>query len=267
MLPERLQPGSQPQPEAGILRRDCRRSCADGTETAYQISTGTAAACGGAGEWLGTRAAKAAEAAAKKAAEEAAGLADETAEAAAKTAAKEAGETAEEAVKQSTKDALEDAAGETAIENPDGIEEIGKSGSKAKLDYVTSNGSVLETAPNKTTTVLGTYRSDTGAILNELGNVKSLDFGPRDGGFNLLNTPDELYISPNQFWNEYNKPWLDKAIARNDIFKIATEPTWDNLTRVNMFTGKTELTGFGREYTYLKKHGHYFDAVTKTMVK
>ena len=143
----------------------------------------------------------------------------------------------------------------------------GKSGSKAKLDYVTSNGLVLETTPNKTTTVLGTYKSDTGAILDELGNVKSLDFGPRDGGFNLLNTPDELYVSPNQFWNEYNKPWLDNAIARNDIFKIATEPTWDNLTRVNMFSGKTELTGFGREYTYLKKHGYYFDFVTKSMVK
>lgn len=142
-----------------------------------------------------------------------------------------------------------------------------KSGSKAKLDYVTSNGLVLETTPNKTTTVLGTYKSDTGAILDELGNIKSLDFGPRDGGFNLLNTPDELYVSPNQFWNEYNKPWLDNAIARNDIFKIATEPTWDNLTRVNMFTGKTELTGFGREYTYLKKHGYYFDAVIKSMVK
>ncbi len=147
------------------------------------------------------------------------------------------------------------------------MDDVIESGSKAKLDYVTSNGLVLETTPNKTTTVLGTYKSDTGAILDELGNVKSLDFGPRDGGFNLLNTPDELYVSPNQFWNEYNKPWLDNAIARNDIFKIATEPTWDNLTCVNMFTGKTELTGFGREYTYLKKHGYYFDAVTKTMVK
>ena len=115
--------------------------------------------------------------------------------------------------------------------------------------------------------VYGRTLKNTGAILDELGNVKSLDFGPRDGGFNLLNTPDELYISPNQFWNEYKKPWLDNAIARNDIFKIATEPTWDNLTRVNMFTEKTELTGFGREYTYLKKHGYYFDAVTKTMVK
>lgn len=83
---------------------------------------------------------------------------------------------------------------------------ICQSGSKTKLNYVTSNGLVLETTPNKTTTVLGTYKSDTGAILEELGNVKSLDFGSRDGGFNLLNPPDELYVSPSQFWNEYNKP-------------------------------------------------------------
>ena len=121
-----------------------------GNETAYQISTVTAAVCGGAGKWLGTRAAKAAEAAAKKAAEEAAGLADETAEAAAKTAAKEAGEAAEEAVKQSTKYALEDAAGETAIENLDGIEGIGKSGTNSinSLDDLLTN-------PNKLSGVSG----------------------------------------------------------------------------------------------------------------
>lgn len=71
---------------------------------------------------------------------------------------------------------------------------------------------MLETTPNKTTTVLGTYKSDTGAILEELGNVKSLDFGPREGGFNLLNTPDELYVSPSQFWKEYKllKQWLGR---------------------------------------------------------
>ena len=34
-----------------------------------------------------------------------------------------------------------------------------------------------------------------------------------------------------------------------------------------MFTEKTEHTGSGREYTYLKKCGYYSDTVTKTMVK
>ena len=149
--------------------------------------------------------------------------------------------------------------------NENAINNAIKGRSKTKLDYVTSNGLELEATPGKTTTVLGTYRSDTGAILDELGNVKSLDFGPRDGSFNLLNTPDELYVSPNQFWNEYNKPWLSNAIERNDIFKIATEPTWDNLARTNMYTGKIEFTRFGREYTYLRKHGYSFDSITKTM--
>ena len=43
-----------------------------------------------------------------------------------------------------------------------------------------------------------------------------------DGGFNLLNTPDELYVSPSQFWNEYNKPWkpwLDNAIEKKIYLK------------------------------------------------
>ena len=185
MLSERLQPGSQPQPEAGISRRDCRRSCADGTETAYQISTGTAAVCGGAGKWLDTRAAKAAEAAAKKAAEEAAGLADETAEAAAKTAAKEAGEAAEKAVKQSTKDALEDAAGETAIENLDGIEGIGKSGTNSinSLDDLLTN-------PNKLSGVSGeelyNYLVKNGYDVKPLnrGSFKGIPF-EEGGGFKV----------------------------------------------------------------------------------
>ncbi len=142
-----------------------------------------------------------------------------------------------------------------------------KSGSKTKLDYITSNGLELEVTPGKTTTVLGTYNSDTGAIIDELGNVKSLDFGPRDGGFNLLNTPDELYVSSEQFWNEYNKPWLDNAVQRNDIIKIATEPTYNNLYRINNVTGKEEVTGFGREFKYLTEECNYiYDEITKTMI-
>lgn len=97
--------------------------------------------------------------------------------------------------------------------------------------------------------------------------MKSLDFGPRDGSFNLLNTLDELYVSPNQFWNEYSKPWLSNAIERNDIFKIVTEPTWDNLDWTNIYTGEIDLTGFGWKYTYLRKHGYSFDSVMKTMFR
>jgi len=138
--------------------------------------------------------------------------------------------------------------------------------SKVELDYITTSGLKLEVTPGKTTTVLGTYMDDTKNILGELGNVKSTDFGPRDGGFNLLNTPDKLYKTSQQFWNEYNKPWLDNVIARNDIIKLATEPTNDVLYRINIETGIKELSGFGKEYDYLLNHGYKFDSNTMQMI-
>ena len=142
---------------------------------------------------------------------------------------------------------------------------FGTSRSKSILNYVPSSGATLKATTGKTTTILGTYKNDTCAILKELGSKKSLDFGPRDGSFNLLNTPDELYKTPDQFWNDYNKPWLDNVISRDDNIILATQPTWYNLTRINNVTGKYELTGFGREYWYLKKNGYKFNNVTKMM--
>ncbi|WP_207642625.1 hypothetical protein [Ruminiclostridium josui] len=101
---------------------------------------------------------------------------------------------------------------------------------------------------------MGTFAKDTGAIVNELGNVKTTNFGPRQNGFNVLNVPDELYQNPTQFWNEYNKPWLDNAISRNDIIIMATKPEFQvgSLYRTNS-VGKLELSGFGKEYNYLRK--------------
>lgn len=49
--------------------------------------------------------------------------------------------------------------------------------------------------------------------------------------------------------------------------KIATEPTLENLARVNKITGKLELSGFGREYLYLRQHGYIFNPITKTMIR
>lgn len=71
-----------------------------------------------------------------------------------------------------------------------------------RLNYKPTSGVDLVTTPGKTTTVLGTYAKDTGSIVNELGNVKSTNFGPKQNGFNVLNVPDELYQNPKQFWNE-----------------------------------------------------------------
>jgi len=68
-----------------------------------------------------------------------------------------------------------------------------------RLERQTTSGLKLTADPEKTTTVLGTFRDDTEAIIKELGLPKSTDFGPKKGGFNLLNTPDDLYKNPTQF--------------------------------------------------------------------
>ena len=66
---------------------------------------------------------------------------------------------------------------------------------------------------------------------------------------------------------EYNQPWLDNAIARGDIIKMITELALDNLYTFNQDTALREITGFGREYEYLLKHGYEYDSLTKSMIK
>jgi hypothetical protein len=140
----------------------------------------------------------------------------------------------------------------------------------ARLTFQPSSGVILEATLGKTTTILGNYSQDMKAIVNELGNVKSTDFGPRTGGFNVLNVPDELYVTPKQFWADYNQPWLSNAVTRGDPILMATQPQFgpaSRLFRLNDATGKLELSGFGKEYLYLRQSGMRYDPITKQMVR
>ncbi len=138
----------------------------------------------------------------------------------------------------------------------------------AVLTYKPTSGVLLQAQEGRTTTILGSYNNDTRAIVSELGNVKSTDLGPRVGGFNVLNTPDNLYVSPQQFWTEYNQPWLSNAINRGDNILMATRPAFDVadvktgfsvLARPNPVTGKMELSGFGREYLTTRRAGYRYE--------
>lgn len=128
----------------------------------------------------------------------------------------------------------------------------------------TSSGAILKPNPNKTTTVLGRYDRDLKQILEkELDVPKSVDFGPKQGSFNLLNVPDELYRSPDQFWDEFNKPFLDNAIKRGDDIIVATDPRNADA----LFKADGGLTGFGREIKHLMENGYSYDPATKMMTK
>jgi hypothetical protein len=135
-----------------------------------------------------------------------------------------------------------------------------------ELNYKPSSGATFKANPNKTTTVLGSYKKDMKNIIDEMGNVKSTDFGPKKGGFNVLNVPDEL-VDPDTFWDLYNKPWLDKAISRGDDIVLATKPEGRALSYIDINTGNEMLTGYGREYYYLLDNDYVYDAFTNMMVK
>jgi len=83
----------------------------------------------------------------------------------------------------------------------------------------------------------------------------------------VLNTPDEFYKNPTQFWNEYNKPFLDKAIERGDDIILTTKPTDSVLNKYDDFGNYVGRTGFGKEIDYLKSKGYVYDSTTKKMVK
>jgi hypothetical protein len=136
-----------------------------------------------------------------------------------------------------------------------------------RLTYRPSSGVPLESAPGKTTTILGSYDNDMRNVIAELGNNPSTNLGPRLEGLNVLNVPQSLYKSPSQFWSEYNEPFIRSAIARNDRILMATPPRFDVasiktsrsvLARLNASTGKMELTGFGREYLTLRRAGYRY---------
>ena len=140
---------------------------------------------------------------------------------------------------------------------------------RTELTVETSSGIHLKATPGKTTTVLGSFKGDTEEILCELGNVKTMYFGSRDGYFNLLNTPDNLYDKdhPEIFWEAYNKPWLDEAIARGDIIMLATEPVGHAIYIYDDNGLISGLTGYGREIKYLESHGYVYDRAAHQMVR
>lgn len=142
----------------------------------------------------------------------------------------------------------------------------------SSLPGLTTVGMPIPLYYERTTTVLGTYAEDTQRILATFHTAQTEGLvAPRLNSINLLdvNTP----LRGREFWTEYNRPFLDQAISRDDVFFMATAPLRDEtmnmraLTRVNLATGRLELSGFGREYRTLRQNGYVYDPITSQMVR
>lgn len=107
-------------------------------------------------------------------------------------------------------------------------------------------GKLITLNSNKVNTILGRYDPELERVFSELGSFKNVGLGETKGGINLLNRPDFYYDKIN-WWNSYNKRWLEKAIERGDDIFVATEIRIDKLFNAT----ENEITTFGKEMKLL----------------
>jgi hypothetical protein len=132
---------------------------------------------------------------------------------------------------------------------------IGKKIVVRSINFIPTSGVKIISNVNKTTTILGRWSSDMKFIKNEMDildfNVGT-SFGKvleNKGGFNFLNIPNELEEASYDFFNQYNKPWLEVAIQRGDDIILATPPL-DKFNFIDPTTGKL-LGNYALELKYL----------------
>jgi hypothetical protein len=126
-------------------------------------------------------------------------------------------------------------------------------------DFIPSSGTQLVGNQNKTTTILGRWVPDMqvikGKMLPNEFNVGT-EFGSvanNNGGFNFLNIPDNLANASSDFFNQYNKPWLQNAIQRGDDIVLATRPT----TKSDFITATGSLKGmYAEELKFLVQQNY-----------
>ena len=120
----------------------------------------------------------------------------------------------------------------------------------ATISYTTTSGIVNPTGTlGQTTTLLGRFGSDMNTIINQkLQLRKTIDFSDNPGGFQVLNVPDSLYITSAQFWTDFNQPFLQQSIARNDVILGTTTPSSGG--------------GYGAEVAFLQSNGYTYDSST-----
>lgn len=124
--------------------------------------------------------------------------------------------------------------------------------------------------PDKTTTVLGRYSDDMEHIINDLGvgdvNINGLT--SNQGGFNVLNITESYNYE--EFWDLYNKPFLDAALERGDDILLATKVSPTSIYKNPALSNPDvwdNLTGFGREIDYLLNHGYELASDGVTLIK
>jgi hypothetical protein len=122
-------------------------------------------------------------------------------------------------------------------------------------NFIPSSGTPLVGNANKTTTLLGRWNPDMKQVHDHMlpddfnvgtpwGNLQE-----NLGSFNFLKVPDHIASAASDFFEQFNRPWLQEAINRGDDIILATKPS-DPSKYMNLQTG--ELAGmFSHELNFL----------------
>ncbi|MBI3133319.1 MAG: fibronectin type III domain-containing protein [Bacteroidetes bacterium] len=115
----------------------------------------------------------------------------------------------------------------------------------------------------------GTWVSDTKNALEALNfpeTFASNFINESMDGFKMLNTNQFYWSDPDQFWAQFNTPWLDGLVANKADVVVLSDKTSDFLKYkwtknsisgevmfdIDQTTGKRILTGFGKEIQYME---------------
>lgn len=146
----------------------------------------------------------------------------------------------------------------------------------------TGFGGNIVTNPNKTTTVIGKWQNQ----IENIWNTGLAKQGVNNGGMNILgNVPNGSILEK---WN-FNKEWLNQAIARGDAIRVTANPldiknVFNTLSGINssafsninylksyllsLSPDKVNQLGFyGREIRHLFLNGYIFNSVTNQFIK
>lgn len=125
-------------------------------------------------------------------------------------------------------------------------------------DFIPSSGTKLVGNPKKTTTILGRWEPDMKIIIKKLiaeeFNVGT-EYGivnSNKGGFNFLNI--QVPYNKETFFEQFNMPWLQKAIERGDDIVLATIPKSKH-ELIDFYTNKLK-GNFAFELDYLIKNDY-----------
>lgn len=118
-----------------------------------------------------------------------------------------------------------------------------------------TSAGIIAPNPDKTTTVLGRWAPDMDSVIvKQMDAVKTENFGASPGGFNVLNVDDVKAAASPNFFEQYNKPFLDAAVKRGDDMALATVPNLKSQI-IDLDTGKL-LGNFAKELDYLVKNNY-----------